>query len=582
MILADRYEYNPNEDKVGKGGFGMVFKAFDLKEYKIVALKFVQKSKIPDRYTLQKEIEKIKGLDHPNLIKYFDFFTREYTNVGGEADEMQVGVMEFANGGDLNNWLKFKADDREINAILLGILKGLQYLHEKQIIHRDIKPQNILLHYENNVLIPKIIDFSISKELTTDMTSVSAVMGTYEYMSPEQLNDQNPKAGVGTDIWSFGVVAYQLFTGELPFGSRFKGQSDGQIIANIINPKFHPDVHQIAAPYRQIISKCLEKNPENRFLTIGEILEILEGKQNINEETVKTKESPKQAVFAEGKKESLPQEEQVLKTKQGSFQEIKSDIKLTDSGTTHIQKVVKKKKNYVPGILFLILLLGSASFAFFLATDREFSNRVMNLISGSQGHTEENPSTDSLKKEGKEKLQADSLKFDKNNKPTEEGSEIPAELKKEGSQPEISLPENKNLKTTSNENLKKKETKALNDDEFVNVEEVKKVTASDSKSYTIIKETPQGKIAQKDGKFGFLDSRNNLIIPFVYEDFKPFNEGLAPVKSGGKWGYIDPRGRLAIPFNFSNAWPFSKGVAKVQYNKKIFYINGKGVCVRGC
>ncbi len=277
MIIADRYVYEPTSDRLGKGGFGSVFKAFDQQTQRTVALKFVPQSKLPTRYSLTEETQRLKSLAHPNLVKYYDVILKDFENMAGEKDSMQIGVMEYVNGGDLGAYMKmpFARQALKIKSLLIGILEGLAYLHSHKIIHRDIKPQNILLAIEGQTMAPKIADFSLSKRLSNELTSVSAAVGTYEYMSPEQLGRGDSKVGITTDIWAFGVLMYQLLTQKLPFGSRRKGDTDGQIVANIIDTQFVPDFSEIDPEYQAIVKKCLEKNPSQRFQNADEILALL-------------------------------------------------------------------------------------------------------------------------------------------------------------------------------------------------------------------------------------------------------------------------------------------------------------------
>lgn len=277
MIIADRYVYDPTNDRLGKGGFGSVFKALDQQTQQTVALKFVPQSKLPARYSLAEETLRLKSLTHPNLVKYYDVILKAFENIAGEKDFMQIGVMEYVNGGDLGAYMKmpFARQALKIKSLLIGILEGLAYLHSHKIIHRDIKPQNILLAIEGQQITPKIADFSLSKQLSNELTSVSAAVGTYEYMSPEQLGRGDSKVGITTDIWAFGVLMYQLLTQNLPFGSRRKGDTDGEIVANIIDTQFVPDFSEIDPEYQTIIKKCLEKNPGQRFQNADEILVLL-------------------------------------------------------------------------------------------------------------------------------------------------------------------------------------------------------------------------------------------------------------------------------------------------------------------
>lgn len=214
-----------------------------------------------------------KELNHPNVIKYLEGW-RLNTNIG----EVDFAVMEYANNGDLNHFLRSFPNPEAINTILHGILQGIEYLHQKKIVHRDLKPANILLHKEHNALIPKIIDFGISKTIKTDETALSSVIGSFEYMAPEQLGQSGDNIRPNVDFWSFGIILYQVFTGELPFGSRVEGDTSGTIITNIIGGKLPNDIDSIEEPYRSMIYHCLIKNQDQRVSSADVLLQYLAGK----------------------------------------------------------------------------------------------------------------------------------------------------------------------------------------------------------------------------------------------------------------------------------------------------------------
>lgn len=277
MLIKDfadfqkRYQFDLSSP-IAAGGFGDVYKAYDKEAGIYVAIK---KSPVSasNKYTLLKEVKLAQDLSHPNVIKYFDGW-RLNTNIG----EIDFAVMEYANGGDLNQFLKGFPSTDTINTVLRGILYGIDYLHQKKVIHRDLKPSNILLHKEQNSLIPKIIDFGISKTMSAEETALSAVIGSFEYMAPEQLGQSGDNIRPNVDFWSFGIILYQVFTGELPFGSRVDGDTSGTIITNIIRAKLPGHIASIEEPYRSMIYHCLIKNQDQRVSSAEILLQYLEGK----------------------------------------------------------------------------------------------------------------------------------------------------------------------------------------------------------------------------------------------------------------------------------------------------------------
>lgn len=285
MLFDNRYEYDSLTDKLGEGGFGKVFRAYDTLQKRYVALKFADTLKsqiIPgmERYSLVAEINRVIDIVHPNLLRYYHAQQTEYLNNDGEPIERQVGIMEYINGGNLNAYTGNASTLNQKREILKGILSGLTELHRNRIIHRDIKPANILLKKEEDgSLTAKVADFGISKTFSSDNThsQLSGIIGTYEYMSPEQLITHG-NISPQSDIWAIGVLMYQLFTGVPPFDSRKSGTSDAQIIQNIINPNhpLPPQLDAIPLPFQHLIRRCLSRDLSQRYKTVGEIQKDLE------------------------------------------------------------------------------------------------------------------------------------------------------------------------------------------------------------------------------------------------------------------------------------------------------------------
>ena len=245
-------------EKLGAGGMGVVFKAVDQKLDRIVALKF-----LPPSYSTNDEIKRrfiqeakaVSKLQHNNICTIHEI---------NETDEGQLFIcMDYYEGKSLKE--KLEGEKLKINEALditIQICEGLKHAHEKNIVHRDIKPANIFI---TNDGIVKILDFGLAKiNGDTQLTKAGSTLGTTAYMSPEQAKGES--VDQRTDIWSLGVVFYQMVSGKLPF----KGEYDQAIIYSIINKT--PEELNTAKKIKSFVNKCLQKKPGNRYQSIDEIL----------------------------------------------------------------------------------------------------------------------------------------------------------------------------------------------------------------------------------------------------------------------------------------------------------------------
>jgi serine/threonine protein kinase len=271
-----RYDYDPNIS-LNIRGQGKVFKGRDNEEQIDVAIK---RSESPDKkldlYSVYREfIRAMKIPSHPNLPRYFGAY-RLKTDMG----MFDFGVMELIEGSkSLDDFMKELPTEGEIKHVIIGILKGLGHLHQNKIIHRDIKPNNILIDESERLRTPKIIDFGISKELRRVETVFSMVVGTVEYMAPEQLNPpKDMPIHPNTDLWAFGVILYRIFLNSMPFGTVEEGRNmREEIHDNILSAEIPADISKIPEPYQTIVRACLVKDVKKRFQTAQEIIDILEG-----------------------------------------------------------------------------------------------------------------------------------------------------------------------------------------------------------------------------------------------------------------------------------------------------------------
>ncbi len=245
--------------KLGKGGFGEVWLAEKRSQFlaKKVAIKLLDGGQV-NFETIQREAvlwEAASG--HPNVLPIID---------ADAYDDQVVIVSEYADGGSLSDRLQTegKPTVKEAVELIIGVLNGLEFLHGRKIIHRDIKPQNILLQGKT----PRLADFGISRAMQTGAVS-STIIGTDAYMSPEAFDG---KRSVQSDIWSVGVVLYQLLNGSLPFPQDHPSER----MFAVLTKDFEPLPAEIPGGLREIVQTALAKLPENRFLSAAAMREDLQ------------------------------------------------------------------------------------------------------------------------------------------------------------------------------------------------------------------------------------------------------------------------------------------------------------------
>ena len=274
-----RFIYDIETDFIGKGGFAKVYKALDTTLNQTVALKFYTGS-VGERYDLMAELRHALPLKHPNLVRYFDVVTLESDDQFTGNNNIQVGVMEYANAGDWNAFVKTFPDLDTIAQVVYGLLSGLTYLHNRGIAHRDIKPHNILLHKTHDgQLHCKITDFGLAKNLTENSDS-STLLGTVEFMAPEQFDPKRygieNSLATNVDLWATGILLYELFTGDLPFGSRQDGYTQEQVMYNILRSEPNTDIlNEIPEPYLSMIKWCLVKEAPKRVNNAQLLLDMM-------------------------------------------------------------------------------------------------------------------------------------------------------------------------------------------------------------------------------------------------------------------------------------------------------------------
>ncbi|HOP11481.1 MAG TPA: Stk1 family PASTA domain-containing Ser/Thr kinase [Oscillospiraceae bacterium] len=261
--LDGRYELR---EIIGIGGMAVVYSAFDLEQNRKVAVKLLKEEYLANdefRRRFKTESKAISVLSHPNIVKVYDVCL---------GDRLQYIVMELVEGITLKEFIELQKILSWKDSILFvsQILSALVHAHENGIVHRDIKPQNILLTSSGTI---KVTDFGIAQFMRQNAADAGRTIGSVHYMSPEQA--RGDKVDARADLYAVGILLYEMLTGRLPFDSENPAQvAVMQMNAAMIAPrKLNPD---IPVGLEEIIAKAMRKNPAERYQSAAEMLAALE------------------------------------------------------------------------------------------------------------------------------------------------------------------------------------------------------------------------------------------------------------------------------------------------------------------
>jgi len=261
-------------EKLGEGGMGVVYRAEDTRLKRVVALKFLppgMDANEPERARFLQEAQAAAALNHPNICTIHD--------VASENNQQFI-VMEYVEGRTLKQMVPVrKIQDAIGYAIQIG--EALQEAHSRSVVHRDIKTENIMVNAQNQI---KVMDFGLAKlKGSLKLTKTSSTVGTLAYMAPEQI--QGGAVDARSDIFSFGVVLYEMLTGHLPF----YGDYEAAMVYSIVNEepvpiqKFMPD---ISSELVHVLNRALEKDPEDRYQSIQDmVIELRRLKKDTSKKT---------------------------------------------------------------------------------------------------------------------------------------------------------------------------------------------------------------------------------------------------------------------------------------------------------
>jgi eukaryotic-like serine/threonine-protein kinase len=262
-VIDERYRVL---ERIGSGGMADVYGAEDLQLGRKVALKllyrrFAQDDEFVERF--RREASSAAGLQHPNVVSVYD---------RGEFDDTYYIAMEFLEGRSLKQLVRQEGPLEPARAVdlVIQVLKAERFAHKRGIVHRDIKPHNVIVDDEDRA---KVTDFGIARAGASDMTETGSIMGTAQYLSPEQA--QGHPVSARSDLYSTGIVLYELLTGRVPFDAEsavtiaLKQVSEEPVPPTELNPEVSPELEEV-------VMRAMQKDPANRFADAEQFIAALE------------------------------------------------------------------------------------------------------------------------------------------------------------------------------------------------------------------------------------------------------------------------------------------------------------------
>lgn len=361
-VLGNRYTV---VEKIGEGGMAIVYKAKCSLLNRFVAIKVLRREFINDEEFIEKfrrEAQAAASLSHANIVNIYD--------VGKEDEDIYYIVMEYIDGKTLKDIIKEKGKmtTEETIKISMKVVDALSHAHENKVIHRDIKPHNIMVTSDGRV---KVTDFGIARAATSStITSTNSVMGSAHYFSPEQA--RGGYTDEKSDIYSVGIMMYEMATGTLPF----TGESPVSIAIKQIQEDVKPPTEvdpNISKNLESIIMKCVEKTQSDRYKDAEELLRDLKDVKNGNSPRISNLDSSATQVLPILDDTVLMKKEDTVLATDNSDQEIKDEEQEELKGAPIVNRTKdkpkkKSKKNKSNKLIavsamilaLLVVLLGTA------------------------------------------------------------------------------------------------------------------------------------------------------------------------------------------------------------------------------
>ncbi len=491
--------------QLGKGAYGEVWLA--MRHAKFVTTKVAVKLPNTDQIDFdairQEAILWEQASGHPNVLPIIE---------ADEFDGQVVIVSEYASDGTLDELLGTvgKLPVRQALEMVLGIAQGLEFLHSRRIVHRDIKPANVLLQGET----PRLTDFGMSRVVLGNAVSMQ-VSGTPYYMAPEAFSRKRDRQ---TDIWSLGVVLYEMLTGEMPF----PGDEVDEICRAVRNDKPLPMPKSIPRKLRNIVLKTLEKSPAERYQSVTELREDLQEFLT---------QLPATGTF-EDEPDFSPDDLPERKPKHSFFNQ-----------SQFVPKLPEKNFGRLIPLKFLIMMivvvgLGAAAGVYLMNRPQPVPYRVGDKFGFANWEKRlvVEPTYDLARPFVENRALVGRGAFDGNGVFRGKFGFL---------------------------DPKGREVIALDYDDASDFSEK---LAKVGRVVTPLTET----------RFGYIDQWGKEVVPPTFEDARNFSESLAAVKFQGKWGFINKDSATVVPFGYDDAREFSGGFAAVRVGSKFGYVNKRG------
>jgi serine/threonine-protein kinase len=273
QLIAQRYRL---EIKIAQGGFGAIYRALDLRDDRDIAIKLLHPQLTRDLGVIarfRREGAALRALKNPHTVSAFD--------VGETHDGILYIAMELLEGESLFDHFDTRGPLpwRRMVQIARAVCDALEEAHGLGIIHRDLKPANIHLELRDGGGFVKVLDFGIAKIIqrgaidNAELTAVGQMIGTFDYMSPEQM--VGGECTAQSDIFTLGIVMYEMITGKLPFGI---AETPGQMLAALMSKTPRPPSKLAEAPFEldRVVLRCLAKKPQDRYPDVGALVHDLD------------------------------------------------------------------------------------------------------------------------------------------------------------------------------------------------------------------------------------------------------------------------------------------------------------------
>jgi serine/threonine protein kinase len=564
---------------LGRGAFGDVWLAERSTKFLTtqVAVKLPLDEQV-DHAAIQQEAQLwARASGHANVLPIIE---------ANEYDGQILIVSEYAGDGSLEGLLQKNSGALPVKQaveMMVGILKGLEFLHSRQIIHRDIKPANILLQGDT----PRLADFGISRVIKTT-SQATKVEGTLPYMAPEAFQR---KRNAQTDVWSVGVMLYEMLKGELPFS----GDNPTDLFGAIMLSEPAPLPDSIPLKLQKIVGKALSKDIAGRYQTAHEMREELDecwlrlsppaAAQTQEPSTVKKADNKTTIIIPVSSPKII-----------GQRSEIKKPNGRPDNHSVSppASPQVKAKTNRLylafPAIVLVLLAIIAASY---WLRDRTSVNTVASnntytppVTTSSPRITTETPLIPFHKgnkwgfSDGNKKLVIEAKYYD-----VYRFSEGLAEVRLDFSRSRVSNFKSGFVDKTGNEVIPLKYDYADSFSEGMARVELKRKDGFIDKTgkeviplkYDSAQSFSEGLAeVNLNNKRGFIDKTGKEVIPLKYEDTDPFSDGLARVRLNGKEGFIDKTGKEVIPLKYDDVHKFREGLARVRLNGKEGFVDKTG------